>query len=135
MCLVVAIIQTPKHVWDMFDSNITSNLCGYLALFVPKTLLEVWYFIIDLIPSNFCSYLVLIESKSVVIFICFYCLIISFKLCKFTWTLCRVFLSLSLNSYIVFYYWNTHLEICLTTFVILLFKAGDYFVISSLIIH
>ena len=31
------ISQTPKHIWDMFDFNMTSNLCGYLALFVPKT--------------------------------------------------------------------------------------------------
>ena len=126
--------QTPKHIQDIFDFNITSNSCGYLALFVPKTLSVVWYFIIDLIPSKFCSYFALFGSKSAVIFIYFYHLII-FKLHKFTWTLCGVFLSSSLNSYIIFYYWNTHLEIHLTTsFVILLFKTGDYFVIASLII-
>jgi len=31
----------------------TSDPHGYLALFVPKTLLVVWYFIMNLIPSNF----------------------------------------------------------------------------------
>ena len=69
----------------MFDFNMTSNLHSYLAIFVPKTLLVVWYFIMDLIPSKFCSYFALFESKSIVIFIC--CLIIFFKLHKFTWTL------------------------------------------------
>jgi len=68
----------------MSDFNTTSNPCGYLALFVPKTLLVVWYFIMDLIPSKFCGYLALFKLKSVVIFICFHCLIISFKLYKIT---------------------------------------------------
>jgi len=31
------IFQTPKHVSDMFDFNMILNICGYLALFVPKT--------------------------------------------------------------------------------------------------
>ena len=53
----VVIFQTPKHVQDMSDFNMTSNPHGYLALF---------------------------ELKSTVIFICFCCLIISFKLCKIT---------------------------------------------------
>ena len=88
----------------MFDFNITSNPHGYLALFVPKTPLVVWYFIIDLIPSKLHSYFTLFELKSTVIFIYVHCLIISFKLCKFTWTLCEVFPSPNLNSYLVFHY-------------------------------
>ena len=95
--------QTPKHIQDIFDFNTTSNSCGYLALFVPRTLSVVWYFIIDLIPSKFCSYFALFGSKSVVIFIYVHYLIIFFKLCKFTWTLHRVFSSPNLNSYVVFY--------------------------------
>ena len=98
------ISQTLKHVQDMFDFNMISNSYGYLALFVSKTPLEVWYFIMDLISLNLHGYLALIKSKSTVIFICFHCLIISFKLCKFTWTLHSVFPFLSLNSYVVFYY-------------------------------
>ena len=97
------IFQTPKHVQDMFDFNTISNLHGYLALFVPKTLPVFWYFIIDLIPLKVCSYFTLFESKSIVIFICFCCLIISFKLYKFTQTLHGVFPSPNLNSYVVFY--------------------------------
>ena len=49
--------QTLKHVQDMSNFNITSNLHSYLALF---------------------------ELKFMVIFIYFHCLIISFKLCKIT---------------------------------------------------
>jgi len=60
----------------MSNFNMSSNPHGYLALFVPKTLLVVWYFVIDLIPSKVSGYLALSESKSVVIFICFCCLII-----------------------------------------------------------
>ena len=117
---ILVIFQTLKHVWDMFDFNMTSNPHSYLALFVPKTLLVVWYFTMDLILSNLHDYLALIKLKSMVIFICFYCLIISFKLHKFTWTLHRVFSFSSLNSYVIFHYWNTCSEICLTTpFVIL----------------
>jgi len=112
LLLLVVIFQTLKHVQNMSDFNMTSNPCSYLALFVPKTLLVVWYFIMNLIPSNFHVYLVLFESKYMVIFICFHCLIISFKLCKITQTLHRVFFSLSLNSYLVFHYWNTCSEIC-----------------------
>ena len=85
------ISQTSEHVSDMSDFNTISNLHGYLALFVSKTPSVVWYIIIDLIPSNLYSYLALFVSKSVVIFICFHCLIISFKLCKITWTLYKVF--------------------------------------------
>jgi len=96
------ISQTLKHVWDIFDFNMISNLYGYLA----------WYFIIDLISLKVHGYFALFKSKSVVIFICFHCLIIFFKLCKFTWTLCRVFPSPNLNSYVVFHYWNTCSEIC-----------------------
>ena len=48
----------------------------------------------------------LFKSKSMVIFICIHCLIISFKLCKFTRTLHRVFLSPNLNSYIVFHWYS-----------------------------
>ena len=96
------ISQTPKHVWNMFDFNTISNSYGYLALLVPETLSVVWYFIVDLIPLKVYSYFTLSESKSTVIFICIYCLIISFKLCKFTWTLCGVFPSPNLNSYVVF---------------------------------
>ena len=81
----------------MFDFNITSNPHSYLALFVPKTLSVVWYFIMDLIPLKFHSYLALFKSKSMVIFICFHCLIIFFKLCKITQTLCGVFSSSNLN--------------------------------------
>ena len=84
------ISQTLKHIWDMFDFNTTSNPHSYLALFVLKTLLEVWYFTMDLIPSNLHGYLALIESKSVVIFICFCCLIISFKLFIKSELLCSV---------------------------------------------
>jgi len=65
------------NIQDMSDSNTTSNPCSYLALS---------------------------ESKSAVIFICFYCLIIFFKLYKFTQTLHRVFPSLNLSSYLVFHY-------------------------------
>ena len=54
-----------------------------------------------LIPPKVHGYFALFESKSMAIFICIHCLIISFKLCKFTQTLCRVFPSPNLNSYIV----------------------------------
>ena len=101
-----------KYVRNMFDFNMTSNPCSYLALFVPKIPLVVWYFIIDLIPPKVHGYLTLIESKFTVIFICFYCLIIFFKLHKITQNLHRVFFSPSLNSYLVFHYWNTCSEIC-----------------------
>ena len=87
----------------MFDFNTTSNPYSYLALFMPKTLLVVWYFIMDLILPKVHGYLALFESKSVVIFIFVHCLIISFKLHKFTQTLHRVFPSPNLNSYIVFH--------------------------------
>ena len=98
-CIVIS--QTPKHVWDMFDFNMTSNPHVYLALFVPKTLSVVWYFIINLILSKVHGYFALFESKYMVIFIYVCCLIISFKLCKFTQTLCRVFRFPNLNSYVV----------------------------------
>ena len=97
------ISQTLKHVRDMFNFNTTSNSHRYLVLFVSKTLSVVWYFIMDLIPPKVCGYFALFESKSVVIFICIHCLIISFKLCKFTQNLCGVFPSPNLNSYIVFH--------------------------------
>ena len=87
----------------MFDFNTTSNPHDYLALFVPKTPLVVWYFIIDLIPSKVHGYFALFESKSIVIFIFVCCLIIFFKLCKFTWTLCGVFPSPNLDLYVVFH--------------------------------
>ena len=97
------ISQTPKHVRDMFNFNTTSNPHGCLVLFVSKTLSVVWYFIMDLIPPKVRGYFALFELKSTVIFICIHCLIISFKLRKFTWILRGVFPSPSLNSYIVFY--------------------------------
>jgi len=97
------ISQTPKHVQNMFDFNMISNPHGYLVLFVSKTPLVVWYFIMDLILPKVRGYFALFESKSIVIFICIHCLIISFKLHKFTRTLCRVFPSPNLNSYVVFY--------------------------------
>ena len=100
---IAIISQTPKHVLDMFDFNTTSNPHSYLVLFVSKTPLVVWYFIMDLILPKVYSYFALFESKSVVIFIFVCCLIISFKLCKFTWTLCEVFSSSNLNSYVVFH--------------------------------
>jgi len=96
------ISQTPKNIWNMFDFNMISNLHGYLALFVPKTPSVVWYFITDLIPPKVHGYFTLFESKSAVIFIFVHCLIIFFKIHKFTQTLCRVFPSPNLNSYIVF---------------------------------
>ena len=43
----------------MFDFNMTSNLCGYLALLVPQTPLVAWYFIIDLILSKVHGYFAL----------------------------------------------------------------------------
>jgi len=101
--LYIVISQTPKHVWDMFNFNMTSNLRGYLVLFVSKTPSVVWYFIMDLIPPKVRGYFALFESKSAVIFICIHCLIISFKLRKFTQILCGVFPSPSLNFYIVFH--------------------------------
>ena len=97
------ISQTLKHVRDMFNFNTILNPCGYLVLFVSKTPSVVWYFIMDLILPKVCGYFALFESKSVVIFICTHCLIISFKLCKFTQTLHGVFPSPNLNSYIVFH--------------------------------
>ena len=87
----------------MFNFNMTSNSREYLVLFVSKTLLVVWYFIIDLIPPKVHGYFALFESKSAVIFICIHCLIISFKLHKFTWNLRGVFPSPNMNSYIVFH--------------------------------
>ena len=104
LLLLSVIFQTLKYVQNIFDFNTTSNPHSYLVLFVFKTLLVVYYFIMDLISLNLHSYLALIKSKSTVIFICFYCLIIFFKLCKFTQTLYGVFPSPSLNSYVVFYY-------------------------------
>ena len=97
------ISQTLKHVRDMFNFNMTSNPHRYLVLFVSKTPLVVWYFIMDLIPPKVCGYFALFESKSAVIFICIHCLIISFKLRKFTRNLHGVFPSPNLNSYIVFH--------------------------------
>ena len=91
------ISQTLKHVRDMFNFNMTSNPRGYLVLFVSKTPLVVWYFIMDLIPPKVCGYFALFESKSAVIFICIHCLIISFKLRKFTQILHGVFPSSSLK--------------------------------------
>ena len=87
----------------MFDFNMISNPYSYLALFMPKTPLMVWYFIINLILSKVYSYFTLFGSKSTIIFICVHCLIISFKLHKFTQTLCGVFSSPNLNSYVVFH--------------------------------
>ena len=88
---------------NMFNFNMTSNPSGYLVLFVSKTPLVVWYFIMDLIPPKVCGYFTLFESKSIAIFICIHCLIISFKLRKFTQNLCGVFPSPNLNSYIMFH--------------------------------
>ena len=99
----IVISQTPKHVRDMFNFNTTSNPHGYLVLFVSKTPSVVWYFIMNLILPKVRSYFALFESKSIVIFICIHCLIISFKLRKFTWNLRGVFPSSNLNSYIVFH--------------------------------
>ena len=99
MCITV-IFQTPKHVqlqhdikslW-LFGFICAQNSVGGLVLYNKL---------------NFIKSLQLSESKSVVIFICIHCLIISFKLCKFTWTLRRVFPSPNLNSYLVFHYWNS----------------------------
>ena len=101
--LLTVISQTLKHVQDMFNFNMTSNPCGYLVLFVSKTPLVVWYFIMDLIPPKVHGYFALFESKSAVIFICIHCLIIFFKLHKFTRNLRGVFPSSNLNSYIVFH--------------------------------
>ena len=104
MCLLQNVIsQTLKHVRDMFNFNMTSNPHRYLVLFVSKTPSVVWYFIMDLIPPKVRSYFTLFESKSAVIFICIHCLIISFKLRKFTQNLRGVFPSSNLNSYIVFH--------------------------------
>ena len=97
------ISQTPKHVRDMFNFNTTSNPRGYLVLFVSKTPSVVWYFIMDLILPKVRGYFALFESKFAVIFICIHCLIISFKLRKFTRNLRGVFPSSNLNSYIVFH--------------------------------
>ena len=88
---------------NMFNFNTTSNPHGYLVLFVSKTPSVVWYFIMDLIPPKVHGYFALFESKSAVIFICIHCLIISFKLCKFTRNLHGVFPSSNLNFYIVFH--------------------------------
>ena len=96
------IFQTPKHVRDMFNFNTTSNPRRYLVLFVSKTPSVVWYFIMDLLLPKVRGYFALFESKSAVIFICIHCLIISFKLRKFTWNLRRVFPFPNLNFYIVF---------------------------------
>ena len=97
------ISQTLKHVQDMFNFNTTSNPHGYLVLFMSKTPSVVWYFIMNLIPPKVHGYFALFELKFMVIFICIHCLIISFKLRKFTQILHGVFLSPSLNSYIVFH--------------------------------
>ena len=69
------ISQTLKHVRDMFNFNMTSNLRGYLVLFVSKTPSVVWYFIMNLISPKVHGYFALFESKSIVIFICIHCLI------------------------------------------------------------
>jgi len=55
----IVISQTPKHVRDMFNFNMTSNPCGYLVLFVSKTPSVVWYFIMNLIPPKVRSYFAL----------------------------------------------------------------------------
>jgi len=123
--LWLVISQTLKHVWDMFDFNITSNPHSYLALFVPKTLSVVWYFIMDLIPLKFHSYLALFKSKSMVIFICFHCLIIFFKLCKITQTLCGVFSSSNLNL-------SSSQTVDLVSFYFILFFFLFYFLIFSI---
>jgi len=35
------LVMSYLKLWNMFDFNMTSNPHGYLALFVPKTLLVV----------------------------------------------------------------------------------------------
>ena len=101
LIFMYVISQTLKHVRNMFDFNMTSNSHGYMALFVPKTLSVIWYFITNLIPPKVHSYFALFESKSAVIFIFVHCLIIFFKLCKFTQTLHGVFPSSNLSSYVL----------------------------------
>ena len=116
---IIVISQTLKHVWDMFNFNTTSNPHGYLVLFVSKTLSVVWYFIMDLILLKVHGYFTLFESKYMIIFICTHCLIISFKLYKFTQTLHGVFLFPNLNSYIVFHETLAWRSVLVTSFVIL----------------
>jgi len=99
----ITFLLSYSKLQNMFDFNTTLNLCSYLALFVPQTPLVVWYFITDLISPKVHGYFALFESKSAVIFIFVHCLIIFFKLCKFTWTLHGVFPSPNRNSYVVFH--------------------------------
>jgi len=89
----------PKHVWLQYNIK-SPRLFGLICAQTPSV---VWYFIMNLISPKFHSYFALFESKSIVIFIFVHCLIISFKLCKFTQTLCGVFPSPNLNFYVVFY--------------------------------
>ena len=136
ICYFVVISQTLKHVWDMFNFNTTSNPCGCLVLFVSKTMLAVWYFIMNLIPLKVHGYFTLFELKSMVIFICIHCLIISFKHCKFTRTLCGVFpLSKSELLYSILLVKHSLGDLFyLLLLLFYVFKAGDLFVIASLII-
>ena len=105
-----------EKIYSLFREVREKVRVYYLALFVPKTPLVVWYSIMNSILLKFHGYLALFESKSVVIFICFHCLIIFFKLHKITQTLCRVFSFPNLNFYLVFHYWNTCLDICFNYF-------------------
>jgi len=97
------LVSYPK-LWNMSETCLTSirhQIPTDIWSYSSKTLLVAWYFIMDLILPKVHGYFALFESKSAVIFICIHCLIISFKLCKFTWILHGVFSSPNLNSYSV----------------------------------
>ena len=87
ICLTSIQHQIPVVIWPYCAQNSVSGLILYNRLNSIKS------------PC----YFTLFESKSAAIFICFCCLIIFFKLHKFTQTLYRVFPSPNLNSYTVFH--------------------------------
>ena len=113
------IFQTPKHVQDMFDFNITSNLYGYLALFVPKTLPVVWYFIINLIPLQLFHFIWVKIHSHIYLFLLFNYLLQTPQIYSdFTWSfplskselLCSVLLIKLSQNKLLTYLWYLNLK-------------------------
>ena len=129
------ISQTLKHIQNMSGFNIISNSRGYLALFVPKTLSEVWYFIMDLnlikIPWFFGFIWVKIHNHLYLYLLPNYLLQTLQIYLDFTW-------SFPLSKFKLLYSVSVVKHLLRDLLLLLLFyifKAGNHFVIASLIIN
>jgi len=106
--LISVISQTPKYNQNIFNFNMTSLwLFGFICAQNSISSL-VLYNRLNSIKSPWLFHFIWVKIHSYL----YLFLLPNYLLHKITWTLCRVFSFPNLNFYIVFYYWNTHSEIC-----------------------